>query len=124
MLAAAQLEVRGKFEVGGCSARLDRESHARPPPPALHLCYNLWLRLQSARAVADSAQVEQLQAEGREAAEFIRNMLVQAPMNERGNYGERGSSSAGWAQGGGRLFVARKDYARAPPMRPFSRRCT
>ena len=58
--------------------------------------------------MADSAQVEQLQAEGREAAQFIRNMLVQAPTKERGNYGERSSSkSAGRAHGGGRLFMAR-----------------
>ena len=108
MAAAARLEVRTKFEVRPDASRrtyMHRVAHIPHHPPFVTSPLALCLP-QDARAVADGAQVEQLQAEGREAADFIRQMVVQAPMNERGNYG---GCTARRARGGGaawRLLAA------------------
>ena len=44
--------------------------------------------LQANRRVADSGAVKKLLAEGEEAASFIKTFVVQAKLNDRGNYGE------------------------------------
>ena len=44
---------------------------------------------QAAAAEADPSAVARLCAEGEEAADFIRTYVVQARLNERGNYGAR-----------------------------------
>ena len=46
----------------------------------------LW---QAAAGEADPTAVARLCAEGEEAADFIRTYVVQARLNERGNYGDR-----------------------------------
>lgn len=43
--------------------------------------------MQTSRGVSDAQQVQEMLAEGNEAAEFIRSSIVQATMNERGAYG-------------------------------------
>jgi len=43
--------------------------------------------LQANRHVSDSGAVKKLLAEGEEAAEFIKSFVVQAKLNERGNFG-------------------------------------
>jgi hypothetical protein len=43
--------------------------------------------MQGSRSVSDAQQQQQLLAEGREAAEFIRSSIVQAATNERGVLG-------------------------------------
>lgn len=42
---------------------------------------------QAAAGVADPTEVARLCAEGEEAADFLRTYVVQARLNERGNYG-------------------------------------
>ena len=42
--------------------------------------------LQKSRGVQDEAQVQELQAQGREAAEFLRTSIMQSSPNERGNW--------------------------------------
>lgn len=94
MLAAAQAEIRGKFEVrqrwpraSFCLA-LRRRSPA-PPLASSRTADCFWsLMAQEARAVSDPEQREQLLAEGIETADFIRSSIVQAAANERGAFGE------------------------------------
>ena len=45
-------------------------------------------RLQANRSISDTAAVKKLLAEGEEAASFIKTFVVQAKLNERGNFGE------------------------------------
>ena len=39
------------------------------------------------KEVEDEAELQRLQAEGKEAADFLSTYIVQASMNEKGNYG-------------------------------------
>lgn len=43
-------------------------------------------QFEASRQVADPQQQQQMLAEGLEAAEFIRTQIVQAAVNDRGNY--------------------------------------
>lgn len=43
-------------------------------------------KFETSRGVSDAQQVQEMLAEGNEAAEFIRSSIVQATMNERGAY--------------------------------------
>jgi hypothetical protein len=43
--------------------------------------------LQAAASVTDPAEVEKLCNEGMDAANFLTTYVVQAELNERGNYG-------------------------------------
>ena len=45
--------------------------------------------VQASAGVSDPAAVEKLCAEGRDAAKFLTQYVVQAELNERGNYGEQ-----------------------------------
>ena len=44
--------------------------------------------MQEARHVSDPSRIKQLVEEAQEAADFIRTAVVQAKLNDRGNYGE------------------------------------
>lgn len=44
--------------------------------------------VQSSSGVTDPAEIDKLCAEGRDAAKFLTQYVVQAELNERGNYGE------------------------------------
>ena len=46
------------------------------------------MELQANRQVSDSGAVKKLLAEGAEAADFIRTFVVQAKLNDRGNFGK------------------------------------
>ena len=93
MLAAAQQEIRSKFEVGsraqGYSAAAAAAAAAAACRPPLTRC---WARccfasVQTSRSVSNAEQQQQLLAEGSEAAEFISSSIVQAVANDRGSYG-------------------------------------
>lgn len=43
--------------------------------------------MQASAAVTDPAEVDKLCAEGMDAANFLTTYVVQAELNERGNYG-------------------------------------
>jgi hypothetical protein len=43
--------------------------------------------LQECASVSDPTEVERLCDEAMDAAKFLREMIVQAKLNERGNYG-------------------------------------
>lgn len=114
MLAAAQHEIRSKFEASAspCAKR------ARNLPSPQQLCcrpgrsFNLRIHwgawtlaprtsasphrhcVQGARSVADPAQQQQMLAEGSEAADFLRTSIVQAATNERGAFGACHAASA------------------------------
>ena len=45
--------------------------------------------VQASAGVSDPAAVDKLCAEGRDAATFLAQYVVQAELNERGNYGEQ-----------------------------------
>lgn len=45
------------------------------------------LALQESRGVSDAGELQRLTAEGVEAADFISSFVVQARLNDRGNYG-------------------------------------
>jgi hypothetical protein len=45
--------------------------------------------VQASAGVSDPAAVDKLCAEGRDAAKFLTQYVVQAELNERGNYGEQ-----------------------------------
>jgi hypothetical protein len=42
--------------------------------------------IEKSRGVQDESQVQELQAQGREAAEFLRTSIMQSSPNERGNW--------------------------------------
>ena len=44
--------------------------------------------VQGSSGVTDPAEIDKLCAEGRDAAKFLTQYVVQAELNERGNYGE------------------------------------
>ena len=48
--------------------------------------------LQSAAGVTEPEEIEKLCAEGRDAANFLGQYVVQAQLNERGNFGARSPS--------------------------------
>lgn len=50
--------------------------------------------LQANRSVSDQAAQSKLLAEGAEAASFIKTFVVQAKLNERGNFGKLVSAHA------------------------------
>ena len=78
MLQNSRKELRSKFEVGPapCFASMDYCKQAMVP-----------VILQANRTVPDGAAVKKLLAEGEEAASFIKTFVVQAKLNERGNFG-------------------------------------
>ena len=49
--------------------------------------------------MSDTAAVKKLLAEGEEAASFIKTFVVQAKLNERGNFGESASGPKHFLQG-------------------------
>ena len=46
-----------------------------------------WHAVQGSSSVTDPAEIEKMCAEGRDAAKFLTQYVVQAELNERGNYG-------------------------------------
>lgn len=55
----------------------------------LHIKDNQWKEvacLQANRSVSDTAAINKLLADGEEAASFIRTFVVQAKLNDRGNF--------------------------------------
>ena len=52
-----------------------------------------WGAVQGSSGVTDPAKIEKLCAEGRDAAKFLTQYVVQAELNERGNYGKQPSNS-------------------------------
>jgi len=52
-----------------------------------------WRAVQGSSGVTDPAEIEKLCAEGRDAAKFLTQYVVQAELNERGNYGKQPSNS-------------------------------
>jgi hypothetical protein len=105
MLAAAQQEIRSKFEVGSHpvdSLPLPPLPQLPPPlpPPPLTRCWPCWCfaqPVQTSRSVTDAEQQQQLLAEGSEAADFISSSIVQAVANDRGSYGEPACRAAALA---------------------------
>ena len=47
----------------------------------------VWYAVQGSSGVTDPAEIDKLCAEGRDAAKFLTQYVVQAELNERGNYG-------------------------------------
>ena len=48
-----------------------------------------WHAEQGSSGVTDPAEIDKLCAEGRDAAKFLTQYVVQAELNDRGNYGVR-----------------------------------
>ena len=85
MLKSARSEVRSKFQVPSCSrCTVERLSLACK----VARCSYEFAARQVSASERDPGRIQQLLAEGREAADFIRTFVVQAKLNERGNYGE------------------------------------
>ncbi len=74
-LGAARAEIRSKFE----QARPNKHANAARPNTLARRP-----RLQ-AREERDAARIDELLQEGRDAATFLREFVVQAQVNERGN---------------------------------------
>ena len=53
----------------------------------LKVILQLWHAVQGSAGVTDPAAIDKLCAEGRDAAKFLTQYVVQAELNERGNYG-------------------------------------
>ena len=86
MLQNSRKELRSKFEVRVIElTRLHKALHDMQC--CKHKPWHPW-RLQANRSVSDTAAVKKLLAEGQEAASFIKTFVVQAKLNERGNFGE------------------------------------
>jgi hypothetical protein len=56
--------------------------------------------LQASRNVTDQPKLEELLAEAREAADFIKTAVVQAKLNDRGNYGALHPAVGIWSAAG------------------------
>ena len=55
--------------------------------PASWYSFCMQYAVQASAGVSDPAAVDKLCAEGRDAAKFLTQYVVQAELNERGNYG-------------------------------------
>lgn len=76
MIAAAKAEIRSHIEVSYTRSHNDENG----------CLLNFVDFLQKSRGVQDESQVQELQAQGREAAEFLRTSIMQSSPNERGNW--------------------------------------
>lgn len=77
MIAAAKSEIRSHIEVSVIHGLTTRRTVG---------LLNFVDFLQKSRGVQDESQVQELQAQGREAAEFLRTSIMQSSPNERGNW--------------------------------------
>lgn len=94
MLAAAKEEIRSKLEViSTCASQIRTRTYLAGSVETITnlsfssiLLFNLYF--QNARQVTDATQLEQMMAEGKEAAAFLRSAIVQATANDRGHIGK------------------------------------